>query len=78
MENWGLVTYRETCLLVDPKETSASNRQWVALVVCYIRIDERIKFPVRFLKLFVFDRLGTSWRINGKHCKNIIFCCHQY
>ena len=33
MENWGLVTYRETALLVDPKNTSASAKQWVALVV---------------------------------------------
>ncbi|ESO88043.1 hypothetical protein LOTGIDRAFT_204438 [Lottia gigantea] len=33
MENWGLVTYRETALLVDPKNTSAHVRQWVALVV---------------------------------------------
>ncbi|XP_050738577.1 puromycin-sensitive aminopeptidase-like isoform X2 [Eriocheir sinensis] len=33
MENWGLVTYRETCLLVDPHNTSASQRQWIALVV---------------------------------------------
>ncbi|XP_066915619.1 puromycin-sensitive aminopeptidase-like [Clytia hemisphaerica] len=33
MENWGLVTYRETCLLVDEKETSITAKQWVALVV---------------------------------------------
>ena len=33
MENWGLVTYRETCLLVDPKNTSADRKQWIALVV---------------------------------------------
>ncbi|XP_076055525.1 puromycin-sensitive aminopeptidase isoform X1 [Oratosquilla oratoria] len=33
MENWGLVTYRETCLLVDPHNTSASQKQWIALVV---------------------------------------------
>ncbi|KAJ8683682.1 hypothetical protein QAD02_019474 [Eretmocerus hayati] len=33
MENWGLVTYRETCLLVDPKNTSTANKQWIALVV---------------------------------------------
>ncbi|PVD38990.1 hypothetical protein C0Q70_01615 [Pomacea canaliculata] len=33
MENWGLVTYRETALLVDPQNTSARVRQWVALVV---------------------------------------------
>lgn len=35
MENWGAVTYRETALLVDPKHTSASNKQWVALVVAH-------------------------------------------
>lgn len=33
MENWGLVTYRETALLVDENETSAASRQWVAIVV---------------------------------------------
>lgn len=33
MENWGLVTYRETALLVDPNESSAAGRQRVAVVV---------------------------------------------
>lgn len=33
MENWGLVTYRETCLLVDPETTSAVRKQYIALVV---------------------------------------------
>ncbi|XP_059468459.1 puromycin-sensitive aminopeptidase isoform X2 [Neocloeon triangulifer] len=33
MENWGLVTYRETCLLVDSENTSAVRKQWIALVV---------------------------------------------
>ncbi len=33
MENWGLVTYRETCVLVDPKNTSSASKQWVAVVV---------------------------------------------
>ncbi|XP_011304312.1 puromycin-sensitive aminopeptidase isoform X2 [Fopius arisanus] len=35
MENWGLVTYRETCLLVDPENTSAVSKQWIALVVSH-------------------------------------------
>jgi len=35
MENWGLVTYRETALLIDEDSSSASTRQWVALVVCH-------------------------------------------
>ncbi|OWF36627.1 Puromycin-sensitive aminopeptidase [Mizuhopecten yessoensis] len=33
MENWGLVTYRETALLIDPTTSSAKTCQWVALVV---------------------------------------------
>lgn len=35
MENWGLVTYRETALLVDPNNTSTSSKQWIALVVSH-------------------------------------------
>ena len=33
MENWGLVTYRESALLIDPTNSSSAARQWVALVV---------------------------------------------
>jgi len=33
MENWGLITYRETALLEKGKDSSAVTRQWVALVV---------------------------------------------
>ncbi len=35
MENWGIVTYRESALLVDPDNSSAATRQWVALVVAH-------------------------------------------
>lgn len=35
MENWGLVTYRETCLLVDEGNTSTVVKQYVALVVAH-------------------------------------------
>uniref|UniRef100_A0A1B6E9J3 Aminopeptidase n=1 Tax=Clastoptera arizonana TaxID=38151 RepID=A0A1B6E9J3_9HEMI len=33
MENWGLITYRENCLLVDPENTATVRKQWIALVV---------------------------------------------
>jgi len=33
MENWGLITYRETALLIDAKNSSAAMRQRVAEVV---------------------------------------------
>ena len=33
MENWGLVTYRETALLIDESNSSTATKQRVALVV---------------------------------------------
>lgn len=33
MENWGLVTYRDTCLLCDPQNSSLVSKQTVAIVV---------------------------------------------
>lgn len=35
MENWGLITYREIALLADPKTTSISTRQYVAIVIAH-------------------------------------------
>lgn len=35
MENWGLITFREQALLVDPKNTSLHLKQWVADVVAH-------------------------------------------
>ena len=35
MENWGLITYREQTLLVDPKNTSLQVKQFVAMVVAH-------------------------------------------
>ena len=35
MENWGLITYRESALLVDEKESSEAQKQWVTIVVCH-------------------------------------------
>ena len=35
MENWGLITFRETNILFDPMEASASNKQRVATVVAH-------------------------------------------
>lgn len=35
MEHWGLITYRETNMLYDPKEASPANQQRVAVVVAH-------------------------------------------
>ena len=35
MENWGLITYRETCLLADPATTPQSGRERIATVITH-------------------------------------------
>jgi len=35
MENWGAVTYRETAVLVDEKNSSLATKQWAAMVVAH-------------------------------------------
>lgn len=35
MENWGAITYRETAILVDPRDSSTATRQRVAQVVAH-------------------------------------------
>lgn len=35
MENWGCITFREQCMLVDPKNTSLPVKQYVAMVVAH-------------------------------------------
>lgn len=35
MENWGLITFRETALLVEKKHTALQNKKWVALVIAH-------------------------------------------
>ena len=35
MENWGLITYRETAILYDPESTSSHGKQVVATIVSH-------------------------------------------
>lgn len=35
MENWGCITFREHCMLVDPANTSVGTKQYVAMVVAH-------------------------------------------
>jgi aminopeptidase N len=35
MENWGLITYRETALLAEPSTTSVSSKHYIATVIAH-------------------------------------------
>ncbi len=35
MENWGLITYRESCLLADPANTPISSKRFIATVIAH-------------------------------------------
>lgn len=35
MENWGLITYRETALLADPKLTSIESKEYISTVIAH-------------------------------------------
>lgn len=35
MENWGLITYRETALLYNPEVSSNGDKEWVATVIAH-------------------------------------------
>uniref|UniRef100_A0A8C6EQZ2 Aminopeptidase n=1 Tax=Marmota marmota marmota TaxID=9994 RepID=A0A8C6EQZ2_MARMA len=35
MENWGLITYRETSLLFDPRTSSVSDKMWITKVIAH-------------------------------------------
>jgi aminopeptidase N len=34
-QNWGLITFRQTALLYDPQQSSASDKQRVAIVIAH-------------------------------------------
>lgn len=46
MENYGLVTYRETALLYDDKHSAAANKQRVFSLLQVVWIGEFFFFPI--------------------------------
>ena len=55
MENWGLITYRETALLFKPGESSESNKKRVASVVSH-----ELAHQVSELKCLHHNNFGRS------------------
>lgn len=54
MENWGLITYRETCLLVDPDNTSTQRKQGIALYVAHEMAHQWFGNLVTMVCVFLF------------------------
>lgn len=50
MENWGLITYRETNLLYDEKQSSSYNKQRVASVIAHELVHQVMRLNHFFLK----------------------------
>lgn len=71
MENWGLITYRETSILYDAEETSVAAHQWVAVVVAHElahQVRNQTKFTnIRILVKKEYDNINTNRRIKITH-----------
>lgn len=63
MENWGLITYRETALLFEPGASSESNKKRVASVVSH-ELAHQVSSAFSCV-LSLYDELGKfrehSW-----------------
>lgn len=44
MENWGLVTYRETALLLDPQFSAIGNKERVLTVIAHELAHQVLSF----------------------------------
>lgn len=73
MENWGLITYRETALLFDPQTSANGNKQRIAAVVAHELAhmvmlqpsdkDFSLLFDIMFMVWFVASSgLETLWQ----------------
>lgn len=58
MENWGLITYRETALLYDEKYSSNSNKERIATIIAH-ELAHMVSFELCKLHHFT---LSFSWR----------------
>lgn len=63
MENWGLVTYRETKLLYDPSTSSNRNKETTATIIAH----ELAHMVNCFSILYLIDWF-TNWWVNSMWC----------
>ena len=81
MENWGLVTYRETALLIDSAHSSSAAKQWVALVVGHELAHQWFGNLVTMVTIYLFVqfvlyRAYGNVGVSVEHCfTQIEVCC---
>uniref|UniRef100_A0A9L0SHC4 Aminopeptidase n=1 Tax=Equus caballus TaxID=9796 RepID=A0A9L0SHC4_HORSE len=66
MENWGLITYRETSLLFDPKTSSVSDKLWVTKVVAHELAHQDNYFLDLCFEVIKRDSLNSSRPISNQ------------
>lgn len=57
MENWGLITYRETAMLYDPVMSSESNKQRVTVVITHELGHQVPMIYLKFIKFMLFNSI---------------------
>lgn len=60
MENWGLITYRETNLLYDESQSSSDNKQRVASVIAHELVHQVLLFSYLLLTLLILKQIVIS------------------
>lgn len=53
MENWGLITYRETNLLYDENQSSSYNKQRVASVIAHELVHQVYHYHNQFISVYI-------------------------
>lgn len=66
MENWGLITYRETDLLYSPTRDLESNKRRVSLVVSH-------ELAHQWVRILLFAKRLKSSRLTYSRLKEIYF-----
>jgi hypothetical protein len=73
MENWGLVTYRETNLLYDPLTSSNRNRETTATIIAHeLAHMVRPSFKPSTCFLFLMSMIKKTSSISNDHKETLV------